>query len=140
MIKKITTSNPQALDSLAYDDFEFELDGTFLDELYLSFSHYKICILKKTVKLEIVSMQKIGTTVAFVLRITSRLCMPVKQIEELTKIEVIRAMNKELSSLFDKFQIRYMYDNFNLTVEYSDFYLIACVMLVQEGFTWRAQF
>ena len=61
--------------------------------------------------------------------------MPVKQIEELTKIEVIRAMNKELSSLFDKFQIRYMYDNFNLTVEYSDFYLIACVMLVQEGFT-----
>lgn len=129
MIRNVRMSSPDSLDDFIYDDFEFELNGKFLDGLHELFSRHGIHLVKETVRLKLVFMQKYDGSAAFVLTITSGLSSPVRKKEKLQTVQTARSIDEGLVSLFDKFQLRYMRDMFSCTVEDSDFHLaFGCII------------
>lgn len=133
MIQSVRMPSSMSLENFIYDDFKFELDGRFLDELYELFSHYGIYLIKETVNLKICFMRKWNNATAFVITITSGLCSPVEERKNLPTIQTVCAMDKDLVQLFYDFNLKYMREMFNCTVENLDFHLaLACLVPMEE--------
>lgn len=129
MIREFRMSSPDSLEKFRYDDLEFELDGKFLDELHELFSHHGIHLVEETMRLKLHLMLKCGVCAGFVLTITSGLSSPVRRKKRLITVQTARAIDEGLASLLGRFQLRYIRDMFNCTVEDSDFYLaFGCIM------------
>ena len=132
MIKNVRMSSQESLDNFIYNDFKFELSKYFLDELYVLFSHYGIHLLKKTVKMKITFMQKHNNGSAFVITITSVLSSPAKR-KDLLTMQTTQAIDKDLVSLFSKFNLTYFREMFNCTVEDLDFHLaLSCFLHIEN--------
>lgn len=124
IVKKVFISSPDSLNNFEYDDFDIELSERFLDELCGMFSFHGIDLLKETVRLKILFMQKRYKAPAFVLKITSQVC----SLKIRNNIQTAKSIDNGTFSLFDKFQIRFMREMANLTIDNSGFHF--CVGVV----------